>query len=199
MGGALLVLGALVVALSLAGVLGGDDRTEVEVGKLVASDVPAATTAGTSAVSPTTAGSTEAPSGSPTWPAAVQGRPAAFGDQGAPPPADGGGVDDGVYLWSDFKGWHIWIAGGEPDTSVSIQADADLTAVAVGGATVDARGGELTVTCGDAPDRLAGADVNVGLYTTHLTVTVDGGLPLRTGAAASPATSPLDLRYEPGG
>lgn len=206
-GALLLVAGAAFAVLAATGALGGDDPRPTKVGKLIDSDLPAPpTTAPGAPVATDPAGGTTspapAPTGEPSWPAAVQGRPAAFGTDGDAPPAQAGDLAEGIYVWSDFKGWHVWFVGGKTsDATVTVSGNGDLTPTPAGdGADLEADGADrFTVGRGTADQQVVGADFNAGFYVSEITITVAGDLPLRTGAGAAPASSPLTLRYQPQG
>jgi hypothetical protein len=165
------------------------------VGRLIGSDLGTAALV-TTPSAPVGSDAPGDPDGPASWPFAVQGRPPAFGADGDPPPASADGVAPGWYLWSDFRGWHLW-AVGEVEGSVVVTTNGSFLAEATGG-PVDLVVEEerLELRRGTATEPVVGVDFNPGFFANELTVTVDGGAPLRTGYWLADATSPLTLRFE---
>lgn len=121
---------------------------------------------------------TSVPSGDAAWPNDLQNRPPALGTRGqtadAVQVADG--TKPGVYVWTDFDGWHLWVVGGEGvgPISGSITSN-DPVAKAVpaveGRGTVNVNGKVVDFQL-DPAAGLTGVDFNPGFYAEKLTVAV---------------------------
>lgn len=87
-------------------------------------------------------------------------------------------AEPGVYLWSDFDGWHLWVVNGEgigPITG-SIQAnddvaDGNLAIADAGTIEVDERSFAFELP---AEPGLVGIDFNPGFFTDELTIELEG-------------------------
>lgn len=112
------------------------------------------------------------------WPPELGGRAEGLGQVNEPAPTVEVTAEPGVYLWSDFDGWHLWVVNGEGVSGVSgtIVADDD-----VGEGTLAVEGaGELTVDESsftfDLPGEpaLVGLDFNPGFYTGEMVIDLEG-------------------------
>lgn len=210
-GGVFLLIGLGVAALALWSVLRDDGPAERKVGKLTSANLTGTTaadgagTSGTKTTTKTTSKGGTTPTTAavdPTstktdWPAAVHGRPKAFGIDGDPPPATAKGLSDGFYLWLDFKGWHLWMVGGEgSDASVEIVADNAIAKAdpASGSPDITVGGNRLTLARGGEGAAVTGVDFSVGFYGRTMVITTTGDLPLHTGRRAAAAADLLGIQ-----
>lgn len=138
----------------------------------------------------------------PSWPAAVQGRPAAFGELRDPITAHQADAEPGAYLWVDFDGWHLWIIdpSGKAAARGGLVSNADFgdasTAVPDEG-TVTVQGQGLTFDFSGTDATAAGVSFNLGFYGTELTVSLQGtDLPLLLGEDATPSPIPTVVTKE---
>lgn len=214
LGASFMAIGLAIAALAAWSVLRPDPAPERKVGKLTSSNLtgttapksgtssgsgskttPTATGSAPASTPPTTAAT--APTGKAVWPGAARGRPAAFGRDGDAPPASAGDLEDGFYLWEDFKGWHLWLVGGTgSDASAELVVDQDIPrADPVGGSpAVSSTGNHITVARGSESAAVTGVDFSVGFYAKTMVVTITGDLPLHIGMKAKPTTSILGLQ-----
>jgi hypothetical protein len=108
----------------------------------------------------------------PTWPANIQGRPASLGPQKTKPADVKAGAKPGVYVWSDFEGWHAWVvpgAGVPAKLTGTLTSDADLNRAkpVTDSSTVDMKGALATYAF--ATDKgITGMDFNPGFYGKRL-------------------------------
>ncbi|MBX3286440.1 MAG: hypothetical protein KF703_13925 [Actinobacteria bacterium] len=163
---------------------------------------------GTGATTQTTVPGGGAPvTGGPTepaplvWPTSVGGRPAAFGElDGAPGDAPGGAAP-GVYIWSDYDGWHLWVVHGEGvgDVNGTVTGDdvvASAEVVPDGAGLVTMADQVIAFDIKDG-ETIAGFDFNPGFYAKRLEFVVngaDGPLPaelVHVGKDAVPAPTPI--------
>jgi hypothetical protein len=112
------------------------------------------------------------------WPASVGGRPAGVGEFKQKVADVKVTAKPGVYLWSDFDGWHLRVVNGGSVQGVhgSIVGDVDhLRAAAAqkGDGTVSLRGGTIDFDLPKSP-QLVGVDFEPGFFAKKLTVTLDG-------------------------
>lgn len=113
------------------------------------------------------------------WPEMVNGRPNGLGPMGQAAADVEPMVDPGIYLWSDFDGWHLWVVAGEgiPDevrgsvTSNDALPSMDLAVPESGSASLDGKTGTFSVSTEEA---VSGVDFNTGFYATKLDVTLEG-------------------------
>jgi hypothetical protein len=139
----------------------------------------------------------------PIWPKEVEGRPAALGKRGQTAPTVKSTANPGVYVWSDFDGWHMWVQGGlgMPErvtgtlTSNDPIARADLAVPDTG--TVNVQGKTVTFDL-DTTRGLTGMDFNTGFYGKRLVFLLNGpdGQPIdqqliKTGSRSVAAVYPL--------
>lgn len=118
-------------------------------------------------------------SSSSGWPPSVNGRPAGLGPMGQSAADVEPTVDPGVYLWSDFDGWHLWVVAGEgvpAEVNGSLAsndalASLDLAVPDSGSATLDGEVGQFSVPTASS---VAGVDFSTGFYAEELDVTLEG-------------------------
>ena len=137
------------------------------------------------------------------WPKAVEGRPPTLGKRGqTADKVDASKAKPGVYVWSDFDGWHMWVVGGKgmPErltgtlTSNDELSRADVVTPDTG--TVDIKGQEATFDL-DTTKGLTGLDFSTGFFGRRLVFTFegpDGPIDTRlivTGSKSTPSTYPL--------
>lgn len=147
----------------------------------------------------------QADDGKASWPAEAGGRPPALGTRGETADAVTveAGTAPGVYVWSDFDGWHLWVVGGPdvPELTGAIRSDDEF---AKAQAAVPARGtvtqeGQLVSFTLPAGEGLSGVDFNPGFFASQLVITIDGPTgPLDAqliylGSKAAPAPQPFVL------
>ncbi|MEZ5183086.1 MAG: hypothetical protein R2702_14635 [Acidimicrobiales bacterium] len=140
-----------------------------------------------------------------TWPSETGGRPPGLGErgQGAAEVTLAGDVEPGVYLWSDFDGWHLWVVGGPAIpalqgtmSSNDAIARADLAVAGVGNVAVADKVATFDLPTG-AP--IVGIDFNPGFFADQLAFTLEGPegaidpTLVRLGSKAGPAPFPLVL------
>lgn len=112
------------------------------------------------------------------WPASISGRPAGLGENGQTAAEVTPDAKPGVYLWSGFDGWHLWVVPGEgvrdvkgTITSTVDIAKASLSAPGNGSVTTSGH----TVTFDLATDAaVTGVDFEPGFYAKELEVTLEG-------------------------
>lgn len=110
------------------------------------------------------------------WPKSVDGPPAGLGD-GADA-ASRAQVTAGIYIWSDFDGWHIRAVNGPGVAGLSgtLEADdevgeAQAAPTSAGDVTRDSK----TITFDlPAEPKVVGVDFNPGFYTNKMTITLKG-------------------------
>jgi hypothetical protein len=160
---------ALVVVVVVIGAIvlltrGGDDGGS---GKATSSDATSSDAAGGG-------GKT-----GPGFPADLQRRPAALGKNGqaAPDVTPSAQAKPGIYIWSDFDGWHLWVVNGEgvPEVHGTVIGNKSLAkvALAVPGAgtvapaiaSIDQAQSRSTFVLPTQPG-LVGIDLNPGYSTT---------------------------------
>lgn len=108
------------------------------------------------------------------WPDSVAGRPQGLGENGQTAAEVTPNTTPGVYLWSGFDGWHLWVVGGDgvqgvrgTITSTVEIGQAMLSAPGQGSVSVDGR----TITFDLTSDaEVAGVDFEPGFYSKRLTV-----------------------------
>lgn len=199
----LAALGAAIVILVVvaAAVIsqGGDDPPT----RVAGTEVSAPSRAGKGSTTTTTT-STVPVSTKPTWPPTALGRPAALGPSGTAPEAVPADAPPGVYVWSDFDGWHLWMVNGEGVTGVqgAVVSDdeivkADLAAAGVGERTITNNVIQFDLP---ADVRVSGLDINPGFYAKQLRFRFEGpdgeypAATIKTGGLATPVTAlPLIL------
>lgn len=110
------------------------------------------------------------------WPLNVGGRPEGLGQTYDLAEAVTPDVDSGVYLWSDFDGWHLWFvfdnefhAASGTITSNDDVDKAELTPAATG--TVQANGKEIAFDL-DTESNIAGIDFEPGFYSSRIEVEI---------------------------
>jgi hypothetical protein len=143
------------------------------------------------------------------WPVSVGGRPAAFGELDGSPADAPGGAAPGVYIWSDYDGWHLWVVHGEGVGDVNgtvtgddVVASAEVTPSEAGVVTLADK-----VIAFDLKSEvpISGFDFNPGFYAKRLEFVVngpDGPLApelVHVGKDALPAPSPIVLEKSTGG
>ncbi len=181
-----LILSLIVIVLVVKG--GSDDASDDK-------DTAAKTT------QPTGTG-TAKPNAKPAWPRAVEGRPTTLGKRGQKAPDITPKAKPGVYVWSDFDGWHMWIVGG---TGMPATIDGTLTSndpiaraeLAVPDTGTVSTDGKVVTYSLDTSKPLSGIDFNTGFYGKRLVFTFNGpdgpidGKLLHTGSKAAAAVYPL--------
>jgi hypothetical protein len=143
------------------------------------------------------------------WPANVGGRPAAFGELNGSPADAPGGADPGVYLWSDYDGWHVWVVHGEgvgdingTVTGDDVIASADVTPPESGVVTL---ADKVIAFDLKSEEPISGFDFNPGFYAKRLEFVLngpDGPVPatiVHVGQDAVPAPSPIVIEKSPAG
>ncbi|WP_426571139.1 hypothetical protein [Aquihabitans sp. McL0605] len=111
------------------------------------------------------------------WPATVNGRPDGLGGERETTADVNLAADPGVYIWSGFDGWHLWVVNGGDLKGIkgTITSNAEISRgapSAPGDGTATVKGKELTFDLsGDAP--LAGVDFEPGL-SKHLEFQIEG-------------------------
>ncbi|WP_421118212.1 hypothetical protein ACE2AJ_12395 [Aquihabitans daechungensis] len=197
-----ILIGALLVMLGLcAGAAAVYTRSSDDDDEARRSGTSATATTTTEAApgtgdAPTTTIDGAAPTKEARWPVAVGGRPAAFGVDGDPPPAETD-LADGFYLWLDFSGWHLWLVGGvDADANVDIRSDDAFAAADPTGGEPDLlqdRNG-LIFARGNAEERVVGVDFNPGFYGRTMVITTTGDLPIHLGAQSVVGAEYLGLQ-----
>lgn len=139
----------------------------------------------------------------PAWPAAVQGRPPALGKRGEKAPDVKSTAKPGVYAWSDFDGWHVWVVpgAGVPQTVTGTLtsndpfARADAARPGAGDVTVNGKTVDFNLKTDQGVN---GVDFNTGFYGKRIVVIVNDpdGKALdpklfKTGSKSVPAVYPL--------
>lgn len=132
----------------------------------------------------------------PSWPAVVQGRPAIFGTTGDPIAGVASEAKPGVYVWTDYDGWHAWVVdpSGKAAAAGSLSSNADFKSASVaeqdrGAATVERA--TVSFDFSDVDARAAGVNFDLGFYADELTVNLDGtDLPLYLGTEVKESPLP---------
>ena len=118
-------------------------------------------------------------SGKASWPATVSGRPPTLGKRGEKAPDVKSTAKPGVYVWSDFDGWHAWVVSGPgmPGTVTGTLTSND----AISHATLATPGTGTVTVIGDAASftfltsrPVTGMDFNTGFYGKRLVFTFNG-------------------------
>ena len=160
---------------------------------------PPATSSGSSS---TTTGSTKTGSTSavPHWPASVNGRPLTLGTRGQTADKVAVKAAPGVYVWSDFDGWHLWVVGGSniPAIAGTMTSNSEVAKAvpAVPGASVTKNGKVVSFVL-PTGSPITGVDFNPGFFAHQVVITVNGPTgPLdakvvRLGRKATQAPFPL--------
>ena len=112
------------------------------------------------------------------WPEDVGGRPPAFGTFNDTPAEAKGGADPGVYIWSDYDGWHLWVQNGGDIRGVSgtIAGNDNIASVDVSplsGGTATKAATVITFDLKDS-DPIVGLDFNPGFYAVKLDFAING-------------------------
>jgi hypothetical protein len=110
------------------------------------------------------------------WPASTSGGPSGFSNTAASDVKVE--AKPGVYVWSDFKGWHVWAVNGEKVAGLkgTISSDKDFSdakAAIKGVGTVKKDGDTITIDLPASPG-LVGVDFNPGFYAKHLHFDLEG-------------------------
>lgn len=110
------------------------------------------------------------------WPHSVDGPPAGLGEG-----ADQASQDlvvPGLYIWSDFGGWHIRAVngGGVSGLSGTLEADDEVTDAKAGPSSAGdvTRDGKTITFDLPAEPEVVGVDFNPGFYTNKMTITLEG-------------------------
>ena len=138
------------------------------------------------------------------WPADVGGRPPAFGTFNDTPADAKGGAAPGVYIWSDYDGWHLWVQNGGDVNGVSgtITGNDNIASANVSPADGGTATKASTVISFDlkGSDPLVGLDFNPGFYAVKLDFAINGpngpipAAEIHLGKEMTPATtSPLSI------
>ena len=112
------------------------------------------------------------------WPNSVNGRPPGLGEFKQAASKVDVKAKPGVYVWSDFDGWHVWTVNGGDIAGVkgTITSNKDFgnADLAVKGAgTVSLSGSTITFEVPSEP-QLVGIDFNTGFYGDELTLDLQG-------------------------
>ena len=140
--------------------------------------ISAADTASQTTTTPTSSTtSTTVRAATPVWPLIAQGRPTTLGPEPTPP-AQVGGARPGVYVWTDYHGWHIWIVngGGISGLHGAVVSDALIERATPAGrdqTTVHTTNNVIQFTL-PAQVPVAGIDFNPGFYSKVLRFKLDG-------------------------
>ncbi|WP_421118448.1 hypothetical protein ACE2AJ_13785 [Aquihabitans daechungensis] len=129
------------------------------------------------------------------WPEELGGRPAGLGGEDETAAEVTPTAEPGVYLWSGFDGWHLWVVNGEglDGFSGTITSNTDFNGArssAPDAGTVSVDGKEITFDL-DGGEALAGVDFDPG-FAKELTFdlqTADGEVPAElvfTGSGSAP-------------
>lgn len=111
------------------------------------------------------------------WPDAVSGRPEGLGDNGQTAAEVTPNAKAGVYLWSGFDGWHLWVVRGDGVQGVkgTIESSVDVgraTLSAPGQGKVSVDGHTITFDL-TSDSELVGIDFEPGFYSKKLTVDLE--------------------------
>lgn len=156
------------------------------------------TTTATRGSAPGTAGGdTSTTASAPHWPSNVSFRPPVFGKTGDPPDPVTPNAKAGVYVWSDFDGWHLWIV--EPKGKAAAKGTVSSNdAIAKAKSEVPNQGlvltqkGRFTFDLSGVEARTAGVVFDPGFYSSTLVIDLGGpDLPIFLGANMDPAKLPL--------
>lgn len=140
---------------------------------------------------------TEAPK-ERSWPDELDFKPTVLGgrDEGIEQvPAD---APSGIYIWSDFSGWHLWIVDpvGKAGAKGNLFSDADFGDASLAEnslGTVALEGANVPYDFSTA-GRVAGFHFGPGFYATSITVNPSGpDLPIFLGVESTPAQSPYTM------
>lgn len=155
----------------------------------------------------TDGGATEKPKKA-AWPAEINNKNPKLGgkdDGPAQVPAD---APQGVYLWSDFQGWHLWVVQGDAlgDVTGTItsnvnMAKAELAVADAGTVNTNATTSTFALPGGT---RVTGIDFNPGFYSKQVAITlqtpdgpVDAKL-IKIGSKGAEAPTPIIFEKAPG-
>jgi len=187
LGTALLLIGGVIAVLAMTRTGEGGDPADPPV-------PPPSTT--TTTTRPTTS-TTPASDDQEGWPSEVEGRPPVFGDRGTPP-GDDLDTDPGIYLWSDFDGWHLWVVQSPDDPLVEGRIRSEGAFVRADpegerGAQVTVEHDIVTFVLGSDGARVSGISFNPAFFTPSLVVEVDddGRLPRRLGFGGASTDGPV--------
>jgi hypothetical protein len=120
------------------------------------------------------------------WPAQLNGRPKGLGSTNQDADAVKATVKPGIYLWSGFDGWHLWVVNGSGVPAVSgtlISSDtigkADLALK--GGGVVTKAGKSATFTFVTSKP-VTGMNFNPGFFSNSIAIALTGpdGKPIDT-------------------
>ena len=139
------------------------------------------------------------------WPTEVSGRPAQLGKTNQPAPEVNPKAAPGVYLWSDFDGWHLWTVGGEGVPAINgtlTSGDVvDKAVLAVPGKGTLTKDGKVVTFTLPAGEGISGVDFNPGFFakTIAFTLTDEDGQPvdaklIKMGPHLKPAPVPLVMQ-----
>jgi hypothetical protein len=137
----------------------------------------------------------------PGWPNAIIGRPKSLGVRDQPASEVEPEAEPGIYVWSDFDGWHAWVIGGEgvpPIVTGTLTAnDSFAKATPVDPSSrVEVKDKLITFTF-TTDAKIAGMDFNTGFYAKRLVFTFNGpdgpidAAVVRTGSQGAPGGFPL--------
>ncbi|HWJ64371.1 MAG TPA: hypothetical protein VNS19_20535 [Acidimicrobiales bacterium] len=201
--GAIAVLALIVVLVATSG---SDDPSKDETAQTSLDETTSGPTTGSTggATSEATDATTTAPKG-PSWPAVVQGRPAAFGELHDPITGVDPEAEPGVYVWMDYDGWHAWVvdpSGKEAakGTITSNEPFKDASPAEPGQGVVALDGTTLLFDASGVDAEAAGVTFNLGFYADEVTVNLNGtDLPLLLGseAKASPLPTVISKAVQP--
>lgn len=132
------------------------------------------------------------------WPNDVLYRPTVFGKTGEPVNRDSS-VAPGVYIWSDFDGWFLWVVdpSGKAAARGSVTSNDDIAAAKLGvqgSGTVDSQGRRITFDFSGVQGKSAGAVFNPGFYGSTLLIDLDGkDLPVFLGSKMVKTALPITI------
>ena len=112
------------------------------------------------------------------WPQSLAGRAAGLGEVNVPASKVDPTAKPGIYIWSDFDGWHLWVVHGDGVGAVtgSVTSDKDIAkaTAAIKGAGRVTRDGKTISISFPADPKLSGVDFDTDFYARHLTFALEG-------------------------
>ena len=116
--------------------------------------------------------------GSDGWSLALSGRPSSLGATNQKAAVVKPGAKPGIYLWSGFDGWHLWVVNGTGIPQVSgilisndVVAKADI-AVAGGGQVT--KSGNTVTFAFSTTKPISGMDFSPGFFAKNLAFSLRG-------------------------
>lgn len=183
----LVVLALIVVAIVLISKGGGDDAKDASNGDKTKT---------------TTADGKPAPTGKADWPVTLRGRPPALGKTKDPATDVKAGGPAGIYLWSDFDGWHLWVVGGgnvpkSLSGTLTSSDNLDKAVLAVPDTGTVTKSGKTATFTLPTDKPISGLDFNPGFFAKQISVTLQGpdgpvdAKLIKIGSKGAPAPTPL--------